>query len=441
LEAKPCSATGPLCKLLKSASTTGARHDRPPPSFSHPPILSIPRRPWPAPSTQPTHPSRRAVFRVLRQHPGGAPTCAPTPACDALGAVAAALAGRLLARHFPSRGGALALLRLRPGWCTVNCGGCRVLTSLRAAARTYYLLAQWWGRPARGGDRHEPPRRLEVAEAIADFHRERFGLRKSRSWREPGDPGRAAPGAGSLRFLVVSTVGVNLCTTSCRAGPGAAPAQAPGGEFYFADGLRRSAAYPKSACPVTRVALRRMLSERPLLEATSRQAGRRAASTDPRLVSGTAGWRSRSRPERAHRPLRFFSAPNRLFAIDGLKKPAGRTTAGRDLQANRAHPHVLFPSNSPPHRGGGRVFSPSCGNTFRMLAKSATRPTSSSSAAFDRTTAPSRAAVAASFDLADGRLCLLPLTGSHFQKSASCLLSVHPSGFLRLFRAQSRSRS
>jgi len=123
--------------------------------------------------------------------------------------------------------------------------GCRVLDLGAAAAATSTCSPSGGVRPARWWDRTWTPQQLEVAEAHRDFPRERFGYANvSLSWRDPGDPGRAAPVPASFDLVVSNCVVIPLHRQAGRAAGGAAPAQARW-RVLFRRCLRPTGATPK----------------------------------------------------------------------------------------------------------------------------------------------------------------------------------------------------
>jgi len=246
------------------------------------------------------------------------------------------------------------------------------------------------------GDDNDAPQQLEVAEPHREFPRRSASLRKRLvSWREPGNPGRAAPGAGnSFRSGGFNCVVKPSARDKLAVLRGARLLSR--GEFYFRRCLRRSAR------------TRRLLRDPVLygeclsgaLYERLQHFGPPCRLPDPRLVSRTGRWRSTD-PDLSARtgPLRFFflTATHRLVRHRrGSKRSLRRPRPGRDLPGRKSPPTPsrlslrTSTTASRPGPGVPRLRTPSGAGP-----KAPRCPTSSSSGSFDRPLRPFPGCVAA----------------------------------------------
>jgi len=224
------------------------------------------------------------------------------------------------------------------------------------------------------------PQQMEVwPRPIGDFPRpERFGLRQRLvSWRNPGDPGRAAPVPGQLRSVFSNCCGNLLHRQAWPCWPGCGALPQARGEFLFSPMSYADRAYPKRACSVTRCSTR-CLMRRPLLERLQQLATAVPAFPDPRPGEATGRWRSPN-PDLSARtgPIALFSATTAACRQSRARRSLRRHGQARDLPGrNRRPPSSSFPSTSTPHRGGPGF--PVCGNTVPESGRSRTSPLPSS---------------------------------------------------------------
>jgi len=370
---KPCSATGPAT-CLKRFHDWAPRLIGPPPPSPNPPSFVSPA-PWPAPAPSPTPPGEGGSG-VLRQAPCASKRrlCAPTTCWIGLGGAAlcraAAWPASIPRCSRATTAAGLVVPELLEGARVLDLG-------LRQRPRTSTCSPMFGGadRSVMGIDM-TPPAVWRLAEGPSRFHAERFRLRPT---SRPG--GKALETLGEAWPLVrpasiwwFPTVCVEpLPDKLAVLGRGAAPLKARLASSISP--MSTAIGGVPEALLRTRCLYGECLSGALYWERLPSKLARRAGFPDSAPGERPPLAITDSRPERAHRPLRFFSATTACSPIDGLEDSLRRTRPGRDLPRAEFAATLRLSLRQAPRIEAGRV-SPSAGQHLSgCWPKAATRPT------------------------------------------------------------------
>jgi arsenite methyltransferase len=246
--------------------------------------------------------------------------------------------------------------------------GLRVLDLGCGSGRDLYLLSRLVGEAGEVVGVDMTADQLAVAERHQDYHRARYGYRRS-NVRRIEDLG--ALGLEPASFdLIVSNCVINLSPDKPAVLVQAQVLLRPGGELYFSDVYADRRVPPELAAdPVLYgECLAGALYWNDFLKLA-----RGAGFVDPRLVEDRPIGIQDPQIEERVAPIRFYSATYRLFNLVGLEHDcedygqavAYRGTLPRHPSAWSLDKHHRFPT--------GKVMAV-CGNTWRMLQETRLRP-------------------------------------------------------------------
>lgn len=250
--------------------------------------------------------------------------------------------------------------------------GLRVLDLGCGSGRDLYLLSRLVGEAGEVIGVDMTPEQLAVAERHQDYHRARYGYRRSNVRLIEGRIEHLETlGLKRESFdLIVSNCVINLSPDKPTVLAQAQALLKPGGELYFSDVYADRRVPPELAAdPVLYgECLAGALYWNDFLHLA-----RNAGFTDPRLVEDRPiGIADPLIAERVA-PTRFYSATYRLFKLPGLEPDcedygqavAYRGTLPRHPGAWSLDKHHHFPTDK---------VAPVCGNTQRMLYETRLRP-------------------------------------------------------------------
>jgi arsenite methyltransferase len=250
--------------------------------------------------------------------------------------------------------------------------GCRILDLGSGAGQDVYLLAQLVGETGSVVGIDATSAQLEVANKHIEWHRQKFGYKKSNVRFIEGDIEALSAlnlDAGSFDIIVSNCV-INLVADKGAVFAAAHKLLKPGGELYFSD------VYADRRVPAH-------LLDDPVLHGECLSGAlywgdflkeaKAAGFTDPRLVKDRPLAIGDAIIAQKLDGIAFFSATYRLFKLDGLEPECedyGQavvyrgTIDGYERLVSLDKHHVIE---------AGRVF-PVCGNSWKMLAETRLAP-------------------------------------------------------------------
>jgi arsenite methyltransferase len=243
--------------------------------------------------------------------------------------------------------------------------GARVLDLGSGSGRDAYALAQLVGAEGEVVGIDMTVEQLAVARTHADWHRKKFGFKRSNVQfldgyiEKLGDLG-LRPGSFDI---IVSNCVINLSTDKLAVLKGAYDLLKPGGEMYFAD-VYADRRLPDAvrADPVLYGECLGGALYWNDFHTLAKQAGFR----DPRLFSDRPLGVTDEAIAAKLGAAKFFSATYRLFKLDGLEPMCEDYGQAVVYKGGLAHSEDVFVLDKHHAIERGKVF-PVCGNTWRML--------------------------------------------------------------------------
>lgn len=249
--------------------------------------------------------------------------------------------------------------------CPTDLKGKRVLDLGCGTGRDVYALAQLVGEDGFvvGVDMTEE--QLEVANRYNEYHREKFGYKKSnvsflQGYIERLDELGLEPGSFDV---IVSNCVVNLSPDKDSVLRGVYELLKPGGEFYFSDiySDRRIPPHVAKDPVLYGECLGGALYWYDFLRLSNRH-----GFADPRLVEDRPLDITDERLSKLVGHTRFYSATYRLFKLDGLETACedyGQAVIYKGTSTHQPHSFLLDKHHL---IETGKVFAV-CGNTYKML--------------------------------------------------------------------------
>jgi len=250
--------------------------------------------------------------------------------------------------------------------------GKRVLDLGSGSGRDAYVLAQLVGAKGEVIGIDMTAEQLSVARAHVDWHRGRFGFKRSNVTFLEGYIEKLGDlGLKPASFdVIVSNCVINLSTDKLAVLNGAYDLLKPGGEMYFADVYadRRLADAVRLDPELYGECLGGALYWNDF-HSLAKQAG----FDDPRLVSDRSIGVTDERLVAKLGPAKFFSATYRLFKLDDLEPMCEDYGQAVIYKGGIEHAGDVFILDKHHTIERGKVF-PVCGNTWKMLRETRFAP-------------------------------------------------------------------
>ncbi len=244
--------------------------------------------------------------------------------------------------------------------------GARILDLGSGSGRDVYALAQLVGAKGEVVGIDMTAEQLAVARAHVEWHRQKFGFKKSNVQFLDGYIEKlGALGLKPASFdIIVSNCVINLSTDKLAVLKGAYDLLKPGGEMYFADVYadRRLSEEVRKDPVLYGECLGGALYWNDFVT-LAKQAG----FADPRLVTDRPLGVTDEALRAKLGPAKFFSATYRLFKLDGLEPLCEDHGQAVIYKGGIPHAEDVFVLDKHHAIERGKVF-PVCGNTWRMLA-------------------------------------------------------------------------
>ncbi|MEP0190028.1 MAG: methyltransferase domain-containing protein [Erythrobacter sp.] len=244
--------------------------------------------------------------------------------------------------------------------------GARILDLGSGSGQDAYVLAQLVGPEGEVVGVDVTPEQLKVAREHEEWHRERFGYETSNVRFIEGDIEQLdtlglQPGSFDI---IISNCVINLASDKARIFRAAYDLLKPGGEMYFSD------VYSDRRVPEA-------LKQDPVLHGECLSGAlywgdylmhaKQAGFEDPRLVFSRPLGINDSKIAKMLDGIRFQSATNRLFKLDGLEPECEDYGQAVVYRGSVVGEERVFTLDGGHVIEKGRVF-PVCGNTWKMLA-------------------------------------------------------------------------